>query len=533
MTTTRRAALGLVVLLAVGCGGDRPHQPVRSKLVIISGSENENLEPIVEEFARSQNLEIEIKYRGSVDISLDLQTGRALEADAVWPANSLWIALGDRERMVRHSESIMRSPVVFGVRRSVAERLGWIGRDDVRIADILAAVESGGLRFAMTSATQSNSGASAYLGFLHALAGGPAVLGQEHLADAELRSRVRRLLAGVERSSGSSGWLKDLYLERPQAFDAMVNYEALLIETNRELVARGLEPLYAIYPSDGLTIADSPLGYVDHGDPAKEQAFLALRDHLLSDPVQRQLLAAGRRAGLLGLDLAGADASAFVPEWGLDVARTISPVPLPAEPVIREALDLYQTALRKPSVTAYVLDFSGSMEGDGERAVKDAMATLLDPEQARRYWLQTSGEDVTIVVEFAGSPRNVWQVEGSDPAVLGELLANVQRLEAGGGTDMYSAVALALERIEALGERVERAFPAVIVMSDGKSKDRVAALEATRDRLELGRDIPIFAVAFGEADDQQLEALTASASGRVFDGRRDLVKAFRAARGYN
>ena len=32
----------------------------------------------------------------------------------------------------------------------------------------------------------------------------------------------------------------------------MVNYESVVIETNQELLKEGREPLYAIYPVDGL-----------------------------------------------------------------------------------------------------------------------------------------------------------------------------------------------------------------------------------------------------------------------------------------
>lgn len=38
----------------------------------------------------------------------------------------------------------------------------------------------------------------------------------------------------------------------------MVNYECLVIQANQELEAQGREPLYVVYPTDGLTIADSP-----------------------------------------------------------------------------------------------------------------------------------------------------------------------------------------------------------------------------------------------------------------------------------
>ena len=59
-------------------------------------------------------------------------------------------------------------------------------------------------------------------------------------------------------------------------YDAMVNYECLIISANQTLEERGEETLYAVYPYDGLSLADSPLGYLDNGDGAKEEAFLTL-----------------------------------------------------------------------------------------------------------------------------------------------------------------------------------------------------------------------------------------------------------------
>ena len=33
---------------------------------------------------------------------------------------------------------------------------------------------------------------------------------------------------------------------------------------NKKLVSEGKEPLYAIYPVDGVSISDSPFGYIDN-----------------------------------------------------------------------------------------------------------------------------------------------------------------------------------------------------------------------------------------------------------------------------
>ncbi len=118
------------------------------------------------EWANEHNKRIDFVYKGSVDIYRTLQQGQTIPYDAVWAANHLWIELGDTQKMVRHEQSIYRSPVVLGVRQSLAQQLGW-DKQSVKIKDILAATDTQKLHLAMTSATQSNSGASAYLGFLY------------------------------------------------------------------------------------------------------------------------------------------------------------------------------------------------------------------------------------------------------------------------------------------------------------------------------------------------------------------------------
>jgi Ca-activated chloride channel homolog len=104
--------------------GSSPSATARSAdLTILSGSENTSLEPILQRFGQQNGIAVHVDYLGSVDIMLQLEDG-APNYDAVWPANSLWVDLGDKGRKVKHQASILRSPVVLGVKKSVAQRLG-------------------------------------------------------------------------------------------------------------------------------------------------------------------------------------------------------------------------------------------------------------------------------------------------------------------------------------------------------------------------------------------------------------------------
>jgi Ca-activated chloride channel family protein len=217
----------------------------------------------------------------------------------------------------------------------------------------------------------------------------------------------------------------------------------------------------------------------------------------------------------------------------IDVTRVVSPVPTPAEPVIREALNLYQAGgLRKPSATAYVLDCSGSMQGVGIRQLKNAMRLLLDPDQAKRYLLQPSASDLHVVVPFDSRPRDVLTCKGNDPQALQRLLRQVEALRAEGGTDLYSGLVRALREL-GKSDALDGYLPAIVLMTDGKSEGNIRGLESELRRTPGGAGIPVYSITFGEADERQLKQVSDLTEGRVFDGQKDLATTFRKAKGYN
>lgn len=511
--------IGLILALA-GC------EASNGTLAVLSGSENETLEPIIRQFEKESNVKIEMKYLGSVDIMQELKGGDP-QYDAVWPASSTWISLGDTNHLVKYTKSVLTTPVVFGIRDSLAEELGFKGRQ-VPVKDILKAINDKKLKFMMTSATQSNSGASAYMGFLYALLGNPDTITKADLQKEDLKKNVRELLSGINRTSGSSGWLKDLFLKG--GYDAMVNYEALIIETNQELIRQGKEPLYVVYPYDGLVIADSPLGYINKGDSKKEENFKKFQDYLLSDKIQSEILQYGRRTGFGGM-LGNTDPKVFNPDWGIDTKKVLSPIKLPASDVIEEALNLYQTQFKKPSVTVFCLDFSGSMAGNGETQVKKAMHTLLEQDLAKNYFLQSSPDDVIAVVPFSDRIFDTWQVKGNNPDDLNGLLQKIDSLSPDGGTDIYSPVMTAREFISQAN--TEGYIASIVLMTDGNSNTGASFSDLQQLWANSKNEIPVFSIMFGDASEKQLGSIADLTRAKVFDSKNDLIGAFRNVRGYN
>jgi Ca-activated chloride channel homolog len=520
-------ALRTLVAAAAFCGllAGCSSEPTQH-FTIASGSENRMLEPIVQDFCKAQKVACKFDYMGSLDIGLAIAENRG-SFDAVWPANGIWIDLFDREKRVRDLTPIARSPVLLGVRRSKAEELGWVGRG-VSSSDIVEAVRAKRLTFLASSATQSNSGAGAYIAMLSAALGHPDAITLKDLERPDVRDKVQTLLSGISRTAGSSGWLSDLYLkalDQGVHYDAMWNYEAVLAETNETLKQRGAELLYAIYPSDGVALANSPLGFVDRGRGQPVRSFFdALQKHLLSADVQKRLVQSYRRPAV-------GEASGVKPDpiWNYDPTRLVTLVRMPEPAVVRTALELYQEGLRRPSLTVYCLDFSGSMQGKGEQALQAAMRFILSRDQSAPLLVQHAPSDRIVVIPFDARVRQVERGSGS-PADQARLLEVVSRQQANGGTDIYACATRGLEEIAAT-PGVADYLPAIVLMTDGKSEDRQQNF--------LGRwrgargDIPVFGITFGDADASQLERLAETTRARVFDGTKSLTEAFRTVRGYN
>jgi Ca-activated chloride channel family protein len=357
--------------------------------------------------------------------------------------------------------------------------------------------------------------------------GTPGRLDPRALDDAGARAKVKALLAGVARSAGSSGWLKDLYLstslsEHP--FDGMWNYEAVLKETNDALRAQNGELLYAIYPAEGSAYSDVPIGYVDRGQNADIKRFFdGLQAYLLSPDVQAKIAASGRRPAP-GM----AKPAPPEPDWNFDPSRVVHPIALPAPSVIARALTLYQEAFRKPSLTAMCLDFSGSMHGSGEMQLKAAMSAILDPERASHNLIQWTPADRIVVLPYDSHVREVDSSNGSIAAQAG-LLAKVRAQSADGGNDMYACAERAMAAIQPY-LATDQFLPAIVIMTGGRSDPHKGFDDNWRRE---GHELPIFGVTFGNAQATKLDELASLTRARVFDGNGDLPEAFRSLRGYN
>ena len=482
---------------------------------IISSTENKDIENILQKYAKKENIDLEIEYAGTIEIMEKLNMGE--KYDAVWCSNSIWLYMLNSNISVKNSKSTSINPVVFGIKKSKANELGFIGKE-VYTKDILNVIKQNKLKFSMSSPTQTNTGATAYLGFLTTLAGNPEVLTEDNLKQESLKKDLMELYTGVSRSSGSDEFLEEMFLNGD--YDALITYETSIISINKKLVSQGKEPLYIIYPKDGVSISDSPFAYIDNKNEKKAEEFAKLQSYILSNEGQQELVKTGRRVWFGGTN-SNADKTIFNPEWGIDTTKYIVPVKYPSTDIIKKALNLYQNELRKPVHIAFCLDYSGSMYGTGNKELVNAMKYILNQKEASKDLLQFSEKDKITVIPFTNKIINTYTV--SNGLKTDNLIEKITSLEVGGGTDIYLP---AMEALKILAkEDLNNYNASIVLMTDGES-NYYRIEELSNLYKQIGKDIPIFSIMFGSASEEQLNDIAKVTNAKVFNRKNKSIRSF-------
>lgn len=516
-----------IILMVIGATNEGTKQnslPQKQEEVfrIIASSENKDLENVLLKVAQKQKIDIDIEYAGTIEIMDKLNSGE--NYDAVWTSNSIWLYMLNNNVSIKNSKSTSINPVVFGITKTKARELGFLEKE-VYVKDIVEAIKNGTLKFNMPSVTQTNTGATAYLGFLTTLAGNPEILREEDLEKEELKQSLMALFSGVQRSSGTEEFLEELFLTGN--YDAVVTYEASIITINKKLEQQGKEPLYVVYPKDGVSISDAPFAYIDHKKEGKQEIFEILQNYLLSKEGQEALGKTGRRVWYGGIN-ENADKAIFNPEWGIDTSQYLTTTKYPSTEVIRKALGIYQTELRKPIHAVFCLDYSGSMEGEGITELIHAMEYILNEEKAGKDLLQFSKNDKITVIPFNKENIDVW--ETSTGTQTEEIIRKIKEQTVGGSTNIYDS---SIKALEILDREDQNAYNlSIIIMTDGMSNYGKFSNLKTKYK-EIGKDIPIFGILFGSASDNQLQEIANLTNAKIFDGKHNLLSAFKQVRGFN
>ncbi len=521
-------AFTLVIATLVGCGGGSDTRTATSSassavdraatLHVIAGSELKDLEPYFQQIADATGITIVPTYSGTLAGVDRINAGESF--DAAWFANAKYLLLSDAKKRVRAQERIMLSPVVIGVRASVAKQFGWTSGGTTWKA-IAARAGAGQFHFAMTNPTASNSGFSAVIAVASALVGAQDAL---KASDVDTK-KLRAFFAGQTVTAGSSGWLVDAYVRDQAKLDGIVNYESSLLA----LAASGKlrEPLTLIYPKEGVLTADYPLLLLDD---AKRAAYDKVTAYLRTPDFQKLVMTQTfRRPVISSLPLASVFPHALVNEVSF-------PNSLGA---VDGILGRFLADDRVPAHTFYVLDTSGSMQGERLDGVVRAIDTLAgkDPSVTGRYARFQNRERISFIA-FSDVPRAPVDLEmhaTGDAATLGRVVAYANDLHAGGSTAIYCALETALDDAARARATEGPRYYSIVLMTDGENNrcDDAATFSDKYDRLPIDRKIRIFPILFGEGSSSELEEIARMSGGRLFNGKtQSLSDVFKEIRGY-
>ena len=93
---------------------------------IISSSENQDLEPIVQKYAKSKGYDVNFEYAGTLEVMQKLNNGE--KYDAAWVSNSIWLYMLDSSVKTAESKYTSINPVIFAITKSKANELGFINK---------------------------------------------------------------------------------------------------------------------------------------------------------------------------------------------------------------------------------------------------------------------------------------------------------------------------------------------------------------------------------------------------------------------
>jgi Ca-activated chloride channel homolog len=527
-------ALALVALAAAGgctdTGGADPQRDGQGAapgpagtLRVLAGSELADLEPMLGDIRAATGVSVTLTYTGTLDGVEQVYTGAAAkDNDAIWFSSNRYLELhGGAAGRTSTATKVMSSPVVLALRPATARELGWDSRRPTW-KEIAEAGAAGRFTYGMTSPAASNSGFSALVALAAALSGAGTALTEEQVRQAS--PQLEAFFKNQAFTAGSSGWLADSFRKRTDV-SGLINYESVLLS----LKATGVD-LTIVHPSDGVVTADYPLTLLADAPAEARERYQRVVDYLRGGDVQRKLVDGTYRRPVVAT---ATPADRFV--------GPLVELPFPVRLTTADALiAAYSDRLRRAPRTLYVLDLSGSMQGDRIDKLKTAMKALTgqDNSLSGRFARFANREQV-LLIPFNTRPMTTqrYEVPPDDPGPeLDRIRAAIDGFRAGGDTAIYDALAVAYEEAQRQIAADPSRFTTIVLLTDGertKGRDLTAFKSFHGGLAGPAKAVPVFPVLFGESTVGDMTEVAQLTGGRTFDGRRDsLAAVFKEIRGY-
>jgi Ca-activated chloride channel family protein len=463
--------------------------------------------------------------------------------DAWLPAAITWIyLLGYHHPNLAKpdSPSLFRSPLVIGMPKDMALKLGWPDKD-IGWADLLKLAsnqtgwstygrpEWGAFQLGKTNPNISTSGLHALIATYFAASGKTGDLTSATLAD----PAVRNFVMGVEKAVVHYGDSVSNFLLNLQAADdegQALSYVSAVAMEEKQIWdynqgnpkgdpkdlgkhAAPKVPLVAIYPKEGTLAADHPYAILDAPwvTPEKRQAAEAFLGFLEKPEIQGRFQDAGFRnqRGVAGPVIK--EANGMLPD------RPGAYLVLPNTGQVISDIQASWNELRKRARVLIVIDQS-ALSGDSgaknlAQSVANGLKQLVDDDMVGAW----------AVPAAAGSTQPYSEIMPLQPlgphrAELQSAIANIHR--SSDRPALYRAVTLAVDQLK-IG-RDPTKLNAVVVISAGRSNPAdTARFKTFADLSAVAGEIPgihVFTVGYGAKPDQkELQLMSTAGKGAYYD----------------
>ena len=168
------------------------------------------------------------------------------------------------------------------------------------------------------------------------------------------------------------------------------------------------------------------------------------------------------------------------------------------------------------------------MYGEGEEELVKAMNYILDKNEASKDMLQFTKNDKIGLLTFNTKVSDI--TAALDGENTSNLLEIVKNSEPEGTTNIWDSVTKSINYLQ--NEDTEKYNLSIVLMTDGagnagnKSK-MLSTIKYSKVK------VPVYSIMFASADKYQLDEIASETGGEVFDGSKDLSKAFKKVRGFN
>ena len=154
------------------------------------------------------------------------------------------------------------------------------------------------------------------------------------------------------------------------------------------------------------------------------------------------------------------------------------------------------------------------------------MEYILDYDKAKTEQIQFSEQDKITIIPFSSSTFD--KVSTNNGRKTGNMINKINSIYPVGGTNLYGCAIEALDEVSNVSNDYTKT---VILMTDGASN--IGSYSSLYTAYNKKSGIPIYGIMFGYAEESELRQIANLTNSKVFDGRYNLMSAFKEVRSYN